>query len=103
MMTRTVEVREGENVGPVDWSHPMAKEMPQLWREAEAAPGAFLLDYGHGSREILAICMYDGWPYWKPTPAVNYVGPLGWSEWNFFNSYGMHEGSITRKPMSASQ
>ncbi len=103
MRTRTVTVREGENVGPVDWTHPTAKNMPPIWREAEAQPDAHIIDYGYGGRQIVDVCMYDGWPYWKPTPAVAYVGPLGWVEWTFFDGYGVHPNSITRKAMSARQ
>ena len=99
MRTRTVTVREGENVGPVDWSHPMAKDMPYIWREAEKSPRDFVLaDYGFRDREIYAVCMYDGWPYWKPTPALLVQSPLGGSEWTHFNSYGVHKNSIRRKP-----
>lgn len=97
MRYETVTVRHGENVGPVDWEHETAKDMPPIWREAEKAPGEFLIDYGHGGREIVAVCMYDGWPYWKPTPAVGYVGPLKMVEWAFFNSYGVHPNSIIRR------
>lgn len=95
-MTRyeTQTVRIGENVGPVDWDHPMAKAMPPIWREAEQSPDDFTFtDY---ERQIIAICMYDGWPYWKPTPAVYFYGPLG-PEWNHFNSYGVRPDSIRRR------
>jgi hypothetical protein len=95
--THTVTVREGENVGPVDWSHPLAADMPELWHEAERSPNEFLFDYGHGGREIIAVCMYDGWPYWKPMPAVCYVGPLNSAEWQFFNGYGVRPGSMKRR------
>lgn len=96
MRTETRTVRIGENVGPVDWDHPTAKDMPPIWREAEKNPGDFLFsEYG---RTILAICMYDGWPYWKPTPAVLYIGPLNRPEWSFFNDYAVGPGSIRRRP-----
>jgi hypothetical protein len=96
MRYETVTIRHGENVGPVDWEHEMAKAMPPIWSEAEKAPSDFLLDYGNGGKQIVEICMYDGWPYWKPTPAILYVGPLG-PEWAHFNSYGVNSGSIKRK------
>ena len=99
MRYETVTVRHGENVGPVDWDHEIAKGMPPVWREAEADPKTFRFDYGHGGREIIAICMYDGWPYWKPRPAICYVGPLNCAEWHFFDSYGVHKNSIVpREP-----
>lgn len=91
MRTHTVTVREGEDVGPIDWNHLIAKDMPAIWREAEKSPDDFL----YNGYSIVRICMYDGWPYWKPMPAVCFIGPLNCSEWNFFNSYGAHVDSIT--------
>lgn len=77
MRTRTITVHEGEDMGPVDWSHPTAKDMPPIWREAEQHPDGFMLceNGSFTAREIFKICMYDGWPYWKPTPAIygNYI------------------------------
>ena len=93
MKTRMVKERIGENMGPVDWSHDMAKDKPPIWRDAEKAPSEYLFN----GRVILEICMYDGWPYWKPTPAIHFVGPLNSGEWNFFNSYGVHADSIRKK------
>jgi hypothetical protein len=98
MKTRMVEEREGEDMGPVDWTHPMAADKPAIWREAEQTPDAFWLDNGGmGYRTILKLCMWDGWPYWKPTPAICYTGPLKTPEWAHFNSYGIRNGSILRK------
>lgn len=94
MKTRTVTERVGENMGPVDWSHPTAVGMPQIWRDAEKNPDGFV--FSEYQRTILEICMYDGWPYWKPTPAICFLGPIG-SEWAFFNSYGVHANSIREK------
>lgn len=90
---RTVEVREGENMGPIDWSHEWAKDMPQIWREAEKSPQDFL----YNGRTIIQIGMYDGWPYWKPCPAIQFIGPLGGGEWDHFNSYGCYANSISRR------
>jgi hypothetical protein len=84
-------------MGPVDWEHPSAKDKPQIWREAEKNVSSFLFN----GRQLLAMRMYDGWPYWKPTPAVYFVGPLNSGEWAHFNSYGAHGNSITRKPEGA--
>ena len=92
MRTITVTERIGENVGPVDWNHETAKNMPPMWREAEFRPENYLIN----GRTIIAMCMYDGWPYWKPTPAVRFVGPIG-CEWAFFNSYGVYPDSISRR------
>lgn len=98
MRTETLSVQIGENMGPVDWSHPTAKDMPPIWREAEAYPDAFT--FSEYRRTILAICMYDGWPYWRPTPAIQFIGPLNSAEWTFFNSYGVSPASIERRPMT---
>lgn len=86
-----VEVRSGENVGPVDWDHPTAQNMPQIWKDAEKSPEQFT--FSEYRRPIIEICMYDGWPYWEPRPAVHFIGPIG-PEWHFFNSYGVHADSI---------
>jgi hypothetical protein len=92
MHSRMVEVREGDNVGPVDWEHPTAKAMPEHWREAEQHPERFTFN----GRSIVQICMYDGWPYWTPRPAVMYIGPMRSAQWDFFDSYGVWPGSICR-------
>ena len=89
MRTRMVKERIGENMGPVDWSHDTAKDKPQIWRDAEKNPQGFLFN----GRLIYEICMYDGWPYWKPTPAISFLGPIG-PDWNFFDSYGVCAESI---------
>ena len=92
MRYETVEVRIGEAVGPIDWEHDTAKTKPPLWREAERNPASFL----YNGRSIVQICMYDGWPYWRPRPAIQYMGPIGVA-WTFFDSYGVHDGSIERR------
>ena len=95
MRYETVTVRHGENVGPVDWEHPTAKDMPHIWREAEQSPDDFTFsEYG---RQIVTICMYDGWPYWTPRPAICFIGPLNTAEWSFFDSYGVNPSSIQRR------
>lgn len=99
MRTETVTVRIGENVGPIDWTHPTAKDMPDIWREAEANPSDFVFS-GH-EWMILAICMYDGWPYWEPRPAIQFIGPLKSAEWTFFDSYDVRPDSIRRRKMDA--
>lgn len=99
MRSHTVTVHEGEDVGPIDWSHEIAKDMPPIWREAEKSPDNYLF---RGKFPILRICMYDGWPYWKPMPAVCFLGPLNSAEWNYFNSYSVYPDSITKKPLAIS-
>jgi len=86
----------GEGCGPIDWDHPIANGMPSVWREAEKNPTGFV--FTEYRRTILRICMYDGWPYWKPMPAVQFIGPLNSAEWSFFNSYGVHADSIQPRP-----
>jgi hypothetical protein len=86
--TRTVRI--GELVGPIDWDHETARAMPEAWHEAEGKPDHFTFN----GRRIIAIGMYDGWPYWEPRPAVCFIGPMNSGEWAFFDSYGVGPGSI---------
>lgn len=90
MKIRMVEQREGEALGPIDWTHEKASGMPQIWRDAEKKPEDYLMN----GRQIITIQMYDGWPYWKPMPAVLRYGPIG-VEWDHFDSYGVYPDSIT--------
>ncbi len=102
MKTRTVEVREGELLGPIDWDYDFLShfkhnsaqpETQQRWCEGskailhqiEANPTDWMVEVAHSHSEwpVLAVGMYDGWPYWKPTPAVLTGSPLG-HEWRFF-------------------
>lgn len=96
MRTQTQTIRIGEDMGPIDWSHEWAKDMPEHWRDAEKKPGdyLFLLNQMFTPRKIDRLRMYDGWPYWKPTPAIFRESPLGGWEWTFFNSYGVNANSI---------
>jgi hypothetical protein len=95
MRLETQTVRIGEDVGPIDWEHPLAKEMPPIWRDAEQRPDDFT--FSEYRRSIIRICMYDGWPYWEPMPAIQFVGPLNSGEWAFFNSYGVGPDSIRHR------
>jgi hypothetical protein len=95
MRYETHTVRIGEDVGAVDWLHPTAADMPAIWREAEKNPDAFT--FSEYRRPILRICMYDGWPYWEPRPAIQFIGPLNSAEWAFFNSYAVGPESIQVK------
>lgn len=94
MRYESVTVRHGENVGPVDWTHETARDMPPIWRDAEQRPEGFV--FTEHERAILAVCMYDGWPYWTPRPAIQFVGPLGSAEWAFFDSYAVGQDSVRR-------
>lgn len=46
---------------------------------------------GIGWRKIVYVGMYDGWPFWEPTPAIGYIGALGTIEVAFY--YNLHEGN----------
>ncbi len=98
MRTETQTIRIGENMGPVDWSHKTAIGMPEIWKQAEKNPADYL--FSQYERTILTICMYDGWPYWEPRPAIQHMGPMNSPEWKFFNSYGIHAGSIVKRIQS---
>lgn len=81
--------RVGEELGPVDWSHPMVAEVERrqpnliaLLRDAEQNPDAFEATTDGGSpkvgwHQVLRVVMYDGWPYWRPTPTVVSVSWAG--------------------------
>lgn len=104
MRLRQVTVREGEWLGPVDWAYDFKQHD---WRDgrgginpecsAEAteylralcaivdAGGTAEVLLSHDDRfvEVLRVGMWDGWPYWKPTPTVEtafWLGPEkhGW-------------------------
>lgn len=102
MKTRTVTERIGEYLGPVDWSYDFAqhnwsgsrgginpevgKKSLETLRLLEAEPEAYeaTIDGGWpkiGWKRVLKVGMYDGWPFWKPTPSVLLSGPLG-AEWH---------------------
>jgi hypothetical protein len=99
MRTWTETHREGTDVGPVDWSHPTAKDKPEIWREAEKKPEDFVFIGGGGfsSFHIISLSSYDGWPYWEPRPAICIVGPMGSAEWRWFDSIGVYDNSIARR------
>jgi len=104
MRFETVTVREGELLCDVDWSHnfrasfdgyccsdegkqDMCDRTVELLRQIEFfhESGKQIIVNTRGYwHELIAIGMYDGWPYWKPMPALLVRGPLGTGEWNFF-------------------
>lgn len=110
MKTRTVVERIGENMGPIDWNYDFRSHFNNMCTsdagrdEACARKVAILRDvvdaiadgrrvsvqtHGDFGHEVLDVGMYDGWPYWKPTPSLFLSGPLG-GEWKCFaNLTGM--------------
>jgi hypothetical protein len=105
MRTYTVLQREGELLGPVDWSYDFrshfngyggddaardrycAEKIEQL-RKLTDGEWQATTDGGWprcGWGKVLAVGMYDGWPYWHPVPSVLIAGPLG-GEWHSFAS-----------------
>jgi hypothetical protein len=103
MKIYTKTVREGELLGPVDWEYDFRQHFDcmgttaerkdeacrraiQLLREVEEANNTgvqVFLCHGFLWRDVISVGMYDGWPFWKPTPAMLCSGTLG-AEWHFF-------------------
>jgi hypothetical protein len=96
---KTVTVREGEYLGPVDWNYDFHQHawdhkagrgginpetvtrgvnlLLQLTdgRRWQATTDGGIPRCGYGA--VLEVGMYDGWPYWKPVPSVLINGFLG--------------------------
>lgn len=102
MKTKTVTVREGEYLGPVDWSYDFSQHYttnshPTESMEADLARLHELCDGGEweattdggwprcGWGRVLQVGMYDGWPFWRPVPSVRIQSWLG-AEWAPFSS-----------------
>ena len=105
MIIRTTTQREGEHLGPVDWSYDFASHFtgygnPEIASKfcEEAVKMLRALSGGGewrattdggwprcGWHEVALVGMYDGWPYWHPVPSVCLIGPLG-SEWKSFSA-----------------
>ena len=103
MRTYQVTKREGELLGQIDWSHDfaqhyscrsgpasriaeaMTRDIENLWQVERLHLKGKLLRVREGEywHNVIAVGMYDGWPYWKPVPAVLIAGPIG-SEWRHF-------------------
>lgn len=111
MKTRTITVREGEKVGPVDWDYDFASHdwhhrggctNPEVVSRSESALRELCDGLARGEEwqattdggvprlgwgRVLDVGMYDGWPYWRPVPSVLIAGTLG-AEWHSFT--GLH-------------
>lgn len=108
MRYETHTVRVGERVGDIDWSYDFkghiavtytgrdiderVEQMKSRLLEIECAYKAgeeiLATTYGGWPRigygKVIDVGMYDGWPYWKPVPSVQTLGPLG-AEWHSFS------------------
>lgn len=62
--------------------------------------GDKFMRYGSFESTALRVGMYDGWPYWKPTPAVAYIGPLGSVEYAFYYNVSAPYRSGSSSPTS---
>jgi hypothetical protein len=97
MKFRQVTERIGEYLGPVDWDYDFncclstmgeANVQKHIERFKQIELGDEVTTYGGWPRigwgEVLQIGMYDGWPWWKPTPSVLKVGVFGgeWEPWH---------------------
>lgn len=113
MKYRTETVREGENLGPIDWSYNFRQHFdsmcaPDAARDEACERAKAVLKAvetakkegkevkvwasGNFLHRVLDVGMYDGWPFWKPTPYVLLDGPLGVGDWTpFYNLLGVAE------------
>lgn len=110
MRIETKTIRAGELLGEVEWDYDFrshfnnlcssdarkdeaCEEAKDRLRRVEAAikDGREILATTDGSwprfgfHRVIAVGMYDGWPYWRPVPSVQTHGPLG-PEWHSFSS-----------------
>lgn len=109
MREYTVTKREGEYLGPVDWDYDFINDtnrypgIPEETRleylneniswvkeldEAENIQEYSVSNYGGCPKiwnKALKVGMYDGWPYWRPRPAVLMETWHG-SEWVWWDS-----------------
>jgi hypothetical protein len=98
--TETVTRRVGENIGEIPADYPFHEsssypcnpetriekgqkilEIQKLFREGKKI--SVFYDPIIGG-DLLDIGMYDGWPYWKPTPAMLLSNWRGVGEWHFW-------------------
>lgn len=105
MKTRMVEERIGERLSDIDWSYDFAahgwgpgrgghnpdciQEEVTMLKKIEAAFKAgekvFVKLHGCIFEPVCDVGMYDGWPFWRPTPSVmssTWLGP----SWHPFTS-----------------
>lgn len=91
------KARRGQMVPGVDWTYPFFANSLGYQRSPERQaelieflktikPGDTVTSSGQFEHVVVEVGMYDGWPYWKPTPAISYYGPLGSIEYDFYNN-----------------
>lgn len=104
MRAETVTRYVGEKVGPLDWAYDFHQH---CWGEGRGGYNPDIMDGAIarlrtlaanpdkyeattdggwprcGWGKVLDVGMYDGWPYWKPTPSVLIGGAFG-AEWCSF-------------------
>jgi hypothetical protein len=106
-----VEERIGENMGPIDWDFDFSQGFANMCtsnetyrreriERAKADMRTMEEAFRAGKRvrvtrssnytyDVLDVGMYDGWPYWRPTPAFLCSSPLGGAgDWSFY--YDIH-------------
>lgn len=101
MRTYTETKREGELLGDVDWSYDFRShfdgwsgdkdehcrnQVEKLRQLTNGEKWEATTDGGWprcGWGEVVAVGMYDGWPYWRPVPSVAIMGSFG-VEWSAF-------------------
>lgn len=89
MRTWTETHRQGTDIGPIDWDESkwcvkLTQTQIGLLKALAESPDRYLARMRHSDLmvRVLNVCMYDGWPYWQPGPAIQFAGPLG-PEWHF--------------------
>lgn len=107
MKYRNVIERIGENLGPIDYAYDFTKHdwdsgrggmnpgvtrdgIAQLRRLETAVADTrnrveVRLMHSDCYWPVLAVGMYDGWPFWEPTPSVQVYRVLGaeWHPWYY--------------------
>lgn len=95
MKVRTVEIREGELLGPVDPNYDYRQhcgvtrpvDVEKAWAIIKTLKVGDRVRVSHSDmpKEVIAVGMYDGWPYWTPTPAFRVACPVfGAGDWHTF-------------------
>ena len=107
MKYRVVTERIGENMGPIDWNYDFmyhygghccpeatkveycnqAKGLLKVLEEAKKRGELELYEAdtdGFAFRKVVDVGMYDGWPFWRPTPSICVWQSHG-AEWKSFD------------------